>query len=66
MKIGIRVKTWKSLAHRPHAVLAAALAALATEAFARAPNDLPEPSLLSLIGAGAVVGIIAYRIRNRK
>ncbi len=36
------------------------------EALARAPNGLPEPSVLSLGAAAAVAGIIAYRLRNKK
>ena len=39
---------------------------VSSDAMARAPNAIPEPSLLSLIGAGAVAGIIAYRIKNKK
>ena len=66
MNIGIRLQQLRSIVCRTQLVLAGALAAAATEASARAPNAVPEPSLLSLIGAGAVVGIIAYRIRNKK
>ena len=66
MKIKIRQQQLKSMVQRPQLALAVWLGASATEVLARQPNTLPEPSLLSLIGAGAVVGIIAYRIKNRK
>jgi hypothetical protein len=51
---------------RAQLVVAGSLVALAADAFARAPNAIPEPSLLSLVGAGVVAGIIAYRIKKKK
>ncbi len=66
VKIGNLRQRLASIVRRPQLALGGWLGASATEVFARAPNAVPEPSLLSLIGAGAVVGIIAYRIRNRK
>jgi len=51
---------------RPRFLLAGGLALFATEAFARNMNMMPEPSLLSLVGARAVAGIIAYRIKKKK
>ena len=51
---------------RPQLALAAWQFALATPASARVPPQLPEPSTLSLLGIAVVVGIIAYRIKNKK
>ena len=42
------------------------LSMFSVPAFARQTPTLPEPSLLSLMGIGAVGAIIAYRIRNKK
>jgi len=39
---------------------------VASSAFARAPTEMPEPSLISLIGVGVVAGIVAYRINRKK
>jgi hypothetical protein len=66
MKLGNRLQQLEARVRRPRFLLAAGLAASATEAFARQPNVLPEPSVLSLVGVAAVVGIIAYRIRKKK
>jgi hypothetical protein len=66
MKFGIRPQELKARARSPQILLAGWLAAAAGEVLARQPNSIPEPSILSLLGAGAVVGIIAYRIRNKK
>jgi Ni,Fe-hydrogenase III small subunit len=66
MAVENRLYSFFERARRPPLLLAGALAAAASEAFARAPNSVPEPSLLSLIGAAAVAGIIAYRIKNKK
>jgi hypothetical protein len=66
VKIKIRQQQLKSMVQRPQFALAVWLGANATEVLARQLNTVPEPSLLSLLGAGAVVGIIAYRIRNKK
>lgn len=46
--------------------LSAVLLAHAGAAFARAPNAVPEPSVISLIGGAVVVGILAYRIKRKK
>ena len=66
MKLRNRLQQLGTSARRPRSLLAGALAVAASEALARAPNAVPEPSLLSLIGAAAVAGIIAYRIKNKK
>ena len=66
MTIEKRLHQFAAAARLPRYLLAGALAVCASEALARAPNAIPEPSLLSLIGAGAVAGIIAYRIKNKK
>jgi hypothetical protein len=66
MKFGIRPQVFKAHARSPHILLAGSLAASAGEVFARQPNSIPEPSFLSLLGAGAVAGIIAYRIKKKK
>ena len=63
MKYGNRLQHAASF---PRLAITAALTFSASEAFARAPNAVPEPSLLTLIGAGAVAGIIIYRIKNKK
>ena len=61
-----RLKQLSVLVCRPKLALAAWLGAFATPAFARVPTSVPEPSMLSLLGAGVVVGIIAYRIKKKK
>ena len=66
MKLRKRLQPFGTAARRPRYLLAGALAVAASEALARAPNAVPEPSLLSLLGAAAVAGIIAYRIKNKK
>jgi len=66
MKFGIRPQELKAHTRSPQILLAVWLAASAGEVFARQPNNIPEPSLLSLLGAGAVAGIIAYRIKKKK
>lgn len=66
MNIRFQLRQLKVQVCRPQCLLAVLVAATATEAFARQPNAVPEPSLLSLLGAGAVAGIIAYRIKNKK
>ena len=66
MKLAGSLKQLKASLGRPQIALAASLVALATEASARQPNAVPEPTLLSLIGAGVVAGIIAYRIKKKK
>ena len=66
MKLGNRLQQLEVSVCRPRFLLAVGLAAIATEAFARHPNVIPEPSLLALVGAGAVAGIIAYRIKKKK
>jgi hypothetical protein len=43
------------------------LATLAADvANARAPLGLPDPSLLSICGSAAVIGVVAYRLKKRK
>jgi len=66
MKFGNRLQPFGTAARRPRFLLAGALAVCAGEALARQPSAVPEPSLLSLLGAAAVAGIIAYRIKNKK
>jgi hypothetical protein len=67
MKFGIRLQQLQSLVCRPQLLLAGWLGAYAATASARQnPPSLPEPSLLSLLGAAAVAGIIAYRIKKKK
>lgn len=66
MKLGNHLQQFGNAARRPRLLLGGALAVFAGEALARQPNAVPEPSLLSLIGAAAVAGIIAYRIKNKK
>ena len=66
MKFGNRLQNLGTVVRRSRFLLAAALAVAASEALARQPNAIPEPSLLSLVGAAAVAGIIAYRIKNKK
>ena len=65
MKLGNRLQRLEVVC-RPRFLLGGALVAAATEAFARNLNVIPEPSLLSLVGAGVVAGIIAYRIKKKK
>jgi hypothetical protein len=50
----------------PTAALAAWICLLAAPAFARLPQVVPEPTTLSLIGAGAVGLIAYYRIKRGK
>ena len=45
---------------------ASVVACLSGSALARVPLQVPEPDILSLLGVGAVGGIIAWRIRRRK
>jgi Asp/Glu/hydantoin racemase len=45
---------------------AAVVACFSGPALARISPALPEPDILSLLGVGAVAGIIAWRIRRRK
>ena len=66
MTIENRLCQFPVAVRRRQYLLAGALAVCAGEALARAPNAIPEPSLLSLVGAGVVAGIIAYRIKNKK
>ena len=47
-------------------LIASAVACLSSPALARVPLPVPEPDVLSLLGAGVVAGIIAWRIRRRK
>lgn len=48
-------------------VAISALAALsASPAYATTFLPIPEPSVLGLLGAVAVAGVIAYRLRKRK
>ena len=47
-------------------LIAPAVACLSSPALARVPLPVPEPDVLSLLGAGVVAGIIAWRIRRRK
>jgi hypothetical protein len=47
-------------------VVAGLLCATSGSALARNTPTLPEPSTLSILGAGVVAGIIAYRIKRRK
>ena len=43
------------------------LATMAADvANARVPLGLPDPSLLSIWGSAAVIGIVAYRLKKRK
>ena len=66
MKIVIRLQQLRVAVCRPQFLLAGWLGTYAASASARNVADLPEPSLLSLIGAGVVAGIIAYRIKSKK
>jgi hypothetical protein len=42
------------------------VASVSCPALARIPQQLPEPDVFSLLGVGAVAGIIAWRLRRRK
>ena len=66
MKTITQVRQLGAFVSRPQILIAGWLVVAATEVLARAPNAVPEPSLLSLLGAGVVAGIIAYRIKNKK
>lgn len=61
-----RFQQRRVLVCRPQFALAAWLGAFAAPAFARVPTELPEPSMLSLLGIAVVAGIVAYRIKNKK
>jgi len=51
---------------RPVGLLAAAWAILPLPALARIPLAVPEPTTLSLVGAGAVALIVLRRMRGGK
>lgn len=49
-----------------HGILALTLAALSSPVFAvEATNSIPEPGALSLLGIGAIAGLVVWS-RNRK
>lgn len=47
-------------------LLGTLLGGIATLSFARNVPSLPEPSILSILGIGAVAGIVVWRIRRKK
>ena len=55
-----RTKSWEKF------LFGAAAFAFAGSAFARAPNFMPEPSVLSLVGVAIVGAIVVYRLKKKK
>jgi hypothetical protein len=51
---------------RSNVILASLLMIVSVEASARQPASIPEPSMLSLLGASLVIGIIAHRLKGPK
>ena len=47
-------------------LIATGVACLSSPALARIALPVPEPDVLSLLGAGVVAGVIAWRIRRGK
>ena len=66
MTIGNQFRKLLRFGCSPQFCLAALLGGFATSAVARVPTAVPEPSVLSLMAAGAVVAIVIYRIRGGK
>ena len=66
MKAEFYSRKVQQLVTSPQFTVFCATALMAESASARIALGLPDPSMLSVWGSAAVIGVIAYRMKKRK